>query len=66
MNELETNGSIKMLKSEIGHQCEVINSIAAILLQQGGGLREGGKQDIAQAQNESWSGHEEFVEDQEE
>lgn len=29
-NGLETNGSVKMLKSEIGQQCEVINPIAAI------------------------------------
>lgn len=35
INELETNSSITMLKSEIGHQCEVINLMTAVLLPQG-------------------------------
>ena len=43
INELETNGSLKMLKSEIGQQCEVINPIAAVDLQLGRGIERRGK-----------------------
>lgn len=40
INQLETNGSIK---SEIRHQCEVINPIATILLQQESGIKGRGE-----------------------
>lgn len=46
INELETNSSIKILKSEIGHQCEVINLIAAILLLQGRNIERSGENRI--------------------